>query len=351
MESGGWRLAEEGLVSWVDALLQRGKRVVAPVEEDGLLLFRPVRSSADLALASGTTRWSPKEFLFPRTEPLLGYRLSGEEVVLTDAAPDGVPETVLFGVRACDAAGLARLDEVFLGPEGDPFYARRRRRTTVMSLACAEASPQCFCTAVGGSPGGTEGSDVQFTPLRGGWLVRVVTPEGEALTAEDAPGWTPAEDRDREEAERLRLAVEESVRRTPVAEGWAGVLEGTFGEPVWERIGERCLGCAICTYVCPSCSCYDVNDEETGPCATRCRSWDSCTFALFTRHASGYNPRADQPSRYRQRVLHKFAYFPLLHGGRVMCVGCGRCLRLCPVGLDIHQAVAAAVAAAGGAEP
>jgi ferredoxin len=295
----------------------------------------------ELLLGFANTQWSPKEFLFPRTEPLLRYRQAGDEVVLEDPAREDT-EVVLFGVRACDAAGVARLDEVFLGPEPDPFYACRRERTTVVSLACAEAGAGCFCTAVGGSPAGTEGADLQVVPLSASWLVLPLTAKGRALVADHAAAWTPAGSTDRQESERLRLAVEESMGGTPVAEGWPRLLEASFDDPVWERIGSRCLGCGICAYVCPSCSCFDVSDEDAASCGTRCRLWDSCAFASFTRHASGHNPRPNQPARYRHRVLHKFAYFPLLHEGRAMCVGCGRCLRLCPVGLDIHGAAATA---------
>jgi formate hydrogenlyase subunit 6/NADH:ubiquinone oxidoreductase subunit I len=112
-------------------------------------------------------------------------------------------------------------------------------------------------------------------------------------------------------------------------------------------VGQRCLGCSICNYLCPSCSCFDVQDSGNAYCGERCRSWDSCTFALFTKHGSGHNPRATQPSRYRQRVLHKFAYYPSAHGGEWMCVGCGRCARHCPVGLSIRDSAAQIAAAAG----
>lgn len=341
----GWRLTEGECRGWLEDLLRNVKRIIAPVEEEGLLLFRPVASVAEIPLAKyGNTRWSPKEFLFPRTESLFSYRFLGDEVSLEDRALDE-GEQVLFGLRPCDAAGLVRLDEVFLGEEEDPFYAQRRKLTTTVSLACDRARAECFCTAVGGSPAGTEGSDLQLVPLAGAWLLRALTPKGEELVAASAANWTPASAKDWAKAEEQKLAVEQDIRRDPLLGEWATVLEGSFDHPIWETVGQRCLGCGICAYVCPSCSCFDVNDEGNTWCGVRCRSWDSCTFAQFTRHASGHNPRPTQPSRYRQRVLHKFAYFPLQHRERSMCVGCGRCVKLCPVGIDIHQSVERAVSA------
>lgn len=348
--TAGWRLTEVEWREWLGALLRGGKQLVAPVEEDGLLLFRAVSSAADVSLDGyGNTRWSPKEFLFPSTEALFSYRFEGDDVEL-DAPPQDERERVLFGLRPCDAAGLRRLDDVFLDDEDDPFYARRRAGTAIVSLACDAARPECFCTAVGGSPAGIEGSDLQLVPLEGSWLVRALTPKGTELVAASSSGWTPASPADWARAEEQRLAVEQSIGRDAISAEWAGVLEGAFDHPLWETLGERCLSCGICAYVCPSCSCFDVADDGNAFCGTRCRFWDSCTFAGFTKHASGHNPRPTQPSRYRQRVLHKFAYFPLEHEGRFMCVGCGRCLRLCPVGIDIRQAVERAVAVAAPGE-
>ncbi len=353
MEHSGWRLGESERREWLEALLRSGKRVVAPVDKEGLTLFRPVASADDVSLAGyGNTRWSPKELLFPSTENLFSYELDGDEVRLVEpAAADGDGQQVLLGVRPCDAAGLGRLDDVFLGGGGpDPFYAARRDATATVSLACDEARPECFCTAVGGSPAGTEGADVQLVSLDGDWLVRTLTEKGEELVAGVSAGWAPASDDDWARADEQRRAVEEAIGRDPLPGEWASALEGAFGHPLWQTLAERCLGCGICAYVCPSCSCFDVADEGNAFCGSRCRLWDTCTLARFTKHAAGHDPRATQPARYRQRVLHKFAYFPLEHDGRFMCVGCGRCLKLCPVGLDIRRSVEQAVAAAAGEE-
>lgn len=340
----GWRLTRAELAEWLEGLLRAGKRVIAPVEEGGLRRFRAVGSAEEVCLAPGKTRWSPKEFLLPRTETLFSYSVDDGRVSLQGSSVDDA-EQVLVGVRPCDAAGLTRLDAIFLTGEADSLYARRRERSTIVSLACDEAEPECFCTAVGGGPAGEEGSDVQLIAAAEAWLVVPLTPKGEALTAPlrdraaspSAEEWAQA----RERVQR----VEAGLRQSPVAREWASVLESSFDLPLWEALGRRCVGCSICTYVCPSCSCFDVQDTGNAWCGERCRSWDSCTFALFTRHASGHNPRPTQASRYRQRVLHKFAYFPLENDGRFMCVGCGRCVKLCPVGMSIQESVQRVVAA------
>ena len=344
VRSEGWHLTEKECREWLETLLRSGRQLAAPTLEDGILAFRAVFAAADISLAGeGNTRWSPKEFLFPSTETLFSYRFLGDEVEL--AAPAGdEDEQVLFGLRPCDAAGLARLGDVLLTEE-DGSYGGRQARSTTISLACEEAQPGCFCTAVGGSPAGIEGADLQLLPLDGAWLLRVVTPRGGDLVAAAAASWAPASTEDWAKAEAKRRAVESSIERAPLPAEWAQKLEGTFDHPLWRTLGERCLGCGICAYVCPSCSCFDVTDAGNAFCGSRCRSWDSCTFARFTRHASGHDPRPTRAARYRQRVLHKFAYFPLEHEGRFMCVGCGRCLTLCPVGIDIGRSVESAVAA------
>ena len=348
----GYRLTEDQRNSWLEELLKDGKRIIAPVSEArSLKLFRPISSASDINLDGyENTQWSPKEFLFPSTETLFSFSFEGETVQLDGPQMD-VQEQVLFGLRPCDAAGLSRLDDIFLGDDEDPLHADRRRRTTVISLACDSARPQCFCTAVGGAPDGDEGSDLQLVPLGDQSLLRVLSQKGSDLLANSNVQWAEASDDDWARAGETRQAVEEQIKRNPVPEEWASKLEASFGDSIWDKIGERCLSCGVCAYVCPSCSCFDVSDDGNAFCGTRCRVWDSCTFATFTQHASGHNPRPDQPSRYRQRVLHKFSYFPLHQGDALMCIGCGRCTALCPVGIDIHgsvQSVMTAGAPGGG---
>jgi hypothetical protein len=336
MMDSSWRLTKAQLREWLHGLLDSNS-VVAPVEEDGVLLFRPITSGDQANVEpSGKTRWSPKEFLFPRSEALYHYNLTGGTVQIEDPP---VPEKhqVLFGVRSCDASGIVRLDEIFLSGTRDRLYAARRENTTVISIACAAADPECFCTAVGYSPVGEEGSDLQLVPLDEGWMLRVLTDEGRDLVGDANDGWTKATAKDGKRVPDLEKAVSKQIERSPVNREWSRVLEEGFEHGAWDRLAQHC-------YVCPSCSCFDMNHEANAWCGEQCRSWDACTFPLFTHHASGHNPRATKQERYRQRVLHKFA-FKGEEDEPFRCVGCGRCLALCPAGLDIVNTVAAAVEA------
>jgi sulfhydrogenase subunit beta (sulfur reductase) len=345
MDRTGWVLSETEMRAWLQGLVEGDRTVVAPVAEDGLTLFRPI-AAADHAVVEprGKTRWSPKEFLFPRTEALYRYTFKGSTVTIEDPAGPERPQ-VLFGVRSCDAAGLARLDEIFLSGRKDPLYAARREATTVVAAGCAAADPECFCTAVGGSPVGTEGADLQLLPLAdGSWLLTALTDKGEALVGEAAASWGQSGKKEHGRSAELEQSVSEQIARNPIQHEWSALLEAGFESPAWDRLAEHCLGCSICAYVCPSCSCFDMNHDANAWCGEQCRSWDACTFGLFTLHASGHNPRETRGERYRQRVLHKFS-FTGEGEDHFRCVGCGRCVALCPAGLDIGEIVTAAAAA------
>ena len=344
MEGTSWLLSEEQMREWVQGLLDGGSSVVAPVAEDTLSLFRPIAAAEHAVIEpSGKTRWSPKEFLFPRTEALYRYTFKGNAITIEDPALPEKPQ-VLLGVRSCDTAGLVRLDEVFLSGTKDPTYAARRETTTVVSTACAAADPECFCTAVGGSPIAVEGSDLQLAPIGDQWLLTVVSDKGEALVDGAADNWKTATASDQAVLGDLERNIAEQIERSPIKKEWSKVLEAGFESPAWDRLAQHCLGCSVCAYVCPSCSCFDMNHEANAWCGEQCRSWDACTFAIFTKHASGHNPRSTPQERYRQRVLHKFS-FSEGEDEHFRCVGCGRCVALCPAGLDIADTVAAAVTA------
>jgi sulfhydrogenase subunit beta (sulfur reductase) len=350
-------VAEPDIRSWLDELISSGWEVVAPVVERGPCRFERIESASEASLDSSAgirTRWSAKEFLLPRQETLVEYSACDGSVQFEEAPLDTQPR-VLFGLTPCDAAGLERLAAVFRSGPSDPYFQARRDATAVVTITCREAAPECFCTAVGGSPGDEEGSDVQITVIeaeergasaeergarpRHTYLVRSLTEKGHRLIENSRASWTPSTDEIEDRVREQLQQVEMTVDRQAIATGSSELLERSFDDSVWNEVADPCLGCRICTTVCPSCSCFDVYDKGSAACGQRCRCWDGCTQKLFTAHATGHNPRNTQVSRLRQRVLHKFSYFPNEHDGLSMCVGCGRCAALCPAGLDVHQTV------------
>jgi formate hydrogenlyase subunit 6/NADH:ubiquinone oxidoreductase subunit I len=320
-------ITQQNLNAFIDQLISSGKRVVAPRLNSGTVLYEPLADAAEM-IFDQLPRRSGKEAFFPLCEDIVSYQKEGQKVTLTGIDPSRFPETFLVGVRSCDAAAIPVLDAVFSWDYKDQFFLERRKKTTVIGLACRSADDACFCTAVGLSPAEQKGSDLFLAPLEGGgYRCESLSEKGEALLA----------DYDR------FFSVESSAAPLPLAKpdvekvdlarvkAW---LDEHFEDPAWDSIATRCVGCGTCAFVCPACHCFDIVDEGTEKSGKRRKNWDACGFWKFTHHASGHNPRNGQPKRYRNRIMHKFKYYDDKFG-QTLCTGCGRCIRLCPVGIDI----------------
>jgi len=310
-------------------------QVLAPVRNGDSLVFDEIRARDEIHLSECNTRKSVKEIFFPQRERLFAYR--GQET-REPSFPD--EERVLFGVRPCDARSLCLLDPVFDGDDfKDPYYCSRRRNTTVVSIGCNRPMRTCFCTDTGGDPFSLEGTDVLLIDMGETYFVRPITKKGENLLA-GRPGFEKAEqDQIRRKGEIIEKA-HQSIHSGLNLERIKKELDKDFDNPLWDILHEKCLGCGVCTFLCPTCHCFDILDEGDSRKGERIRIWDSCMFPLFTLHASGTNPRPSGKERMRQRVLHKFTYFVDNHS-RVACTGCGRCIRACPVNLDIREVLEA----------
>jgi ferredoxin len=320
----------EDLKSWLDGLAEQ-YTLVAPrlVEEE--LLYRPVASSAEIVFDFERTALSPKAFFLPDTEIILEVEKRGKEVALAETVLE--QEQVLFALRPCDARGLRALDALLLDrPPPDTYYAERREKTTLVGLACPQLWDDCFCTSLGSSPDDASALDVMLYGDGDRYWVQVVTDKGAALVgglaAEDGDRPAPASDASGEQVSVL------------LPEAWGALFDDAY----WQRLADRCLSCHACTYVCPTCRCFDVRDETTaaGPGYAhiqRLRAWDSCLAAAYRRIAGGHNPRPTKAQRLRNRYYCKFCYSPLDFEA-VACVGCGRCIAVCPVGIDIAEMLA-----------
>ncbi|TET50280.1 MAG: hypothetical protein E3J64_08440 [Anaerolineales bacterium] len=317
----------EAVLAWLEQLAGDGD-LIAPQEIDGHVLYRRVSSVKDILLEYERPELSAKEAVLPATEVLLRMERKGGEATLEEALPDR-PQ-VVFGVRPCDARGIAVLDALLV--EQDPIdraYAHHRERTTLVGLACPQMWEGCFCTSMGGAPDDKAHLDVLLRQTDGGYAVEAVTESGTALVK----GLETT-------ASKAKLpASAADAEAVPVTkpEKWRELFEGG----IWRRHGERCLSCRICTYVCPTCRCFDVVDRvverRTGVTRIeRLRVWDACTSPNYRRVAGGHNPRSTKPDRLRNRFFCKFCYYPEDFGPPA-CVGCGRCVVSCPVDIDITE--------------
>lgn len=272
--------------------------------------------------------FSPKEVFFPQDEVLFYFK--AQKTILPK---DEVKPTVLWGVRPCDIAGIGELERMFNQVEyKDTYFMERFDKTLIVGLACTEPWPSCFCTSVGGSPYKSEGADVFIYPVDKDYLIEGVSKKGEraldGLTGEDVS-----------DADKLisagREAAESKIKKYEF-EGIADKLKLMVDSDFWDTVHNPCIGCGTCAFVCPSCHCFDVSDASRGARGLRSRQWDSCLYAGYTLETSGHNPRPSGRERWRQRLMHKFSYFPQVFGS-YQCLGCGRCGRACPVNINIAE--------------
>jgi sulfhydrogenase subunit beta (sulfur reductase) len=346
------KMAKTDLDVFVDTLTKSSYVVLAPIEEGEATKFGVV-GEEKIKIPRLTTR-PLKELFFPEDESLLSFDSSGTQVASIDMsgvlAGDGISPRVALGVRPCDARALVILDNVFASEDyRDPYYTLRREQTTIITFTCPLPGVACFCTSTGGGPYDETGSDVMFMEVADSYLVKAVSEKGMGLLQEVFPlseEGPPehlcilheADDEDIWTAMGTRAAGELPVDAGVPVEAAMAILGqvDAFGDSAWEEVYKKCLGCGVCTYLCPTCHCFDIGDEVTGASGQRIRNWDSCMFPLFTLHASGHNPRPSRKERFRQRVMHKFNYF-VENNDCMACVGCGRCVENCPVNLDIRQ--------------
>jgi sulfhydrogenase subunit beta (sulfur reductase) len=313
--------------------------VFAPVQEEDNVLFKPLEEGRAPLIRFANAKNAPKNFFFPHSERLLKYTRTESGMALAGTAA-AAKEAVLFGVRPCDAHSFVLLDLLFDQEKyKDPFYLDRRARTTVIALACDHPPySTCFCTSVDGSPTGTEGADILLTPLDGAYLAEFLTARGEKLLDYFAAA-PPADERALAAKEAVAAKAAAEIQSRIPAKAVKPILDANFEHPFWDTIHRKCLACGTCTYLCPTCHCFDISDEVKGDDGVRLRNWDSCMYPLFTKEASGHNPRPSQKERWRQRVMHKFRYY-VDNFDAIACVGCGRCVMSCPVNIDIRKIVA-----------
>ncbi len=327
---------------WIKALRGFGReyRVFVPVKEGDFHVFRLLDEGKTPDFAYQNTRLSPKSIVYPQSERLFECELVESQPggnIYQEASKDYPPQ-IIAGVRPCDAQAfqIARLN--FDNPEyRDPWWVQRFESTTLIGLGCNEPCSTCFCVSVGGGPLSEKGLDVILYDLGEAFLAKGVTEKGTTLLRE-AEGGEILGSGSREKAKVLFETAEEKVSSSVSTDRLKSKeVNSLFHAPFWEEVAFACINCGTCAYLCPTCWCFDIQDEVMGIQVDRLRNWDSCMFPLFTLHGSGHNPREKKYQRIRQRFMHKFKYFVDKYDKGVQCSGCGRCVRYCPVNIDIRQ--------------
>ncbi|MGZ6839572.1 MAG: 4Fe-4S dicluster domain-containing protein [Frankiaceae bacterium] len=368
---GGRRLvmARDSLDNLFDALRRRGFRLVGPTVRDGAIAYDDISSSANLPAGwtdeqdggfyrlrrrdddalfgynAGPQSW--KRQLFPASSLL--WRRRGDDLGGTGPADDEPAERFAFiGVRSCELHAITIQDRVFMGGnQVDPIYASRRDGAFIVAVNCGQAGGTCFCVSMDTGPKATAGFDIALTELLGDgehrFVVEIGTDRGAEVMAEVPHEQVEAADV--MTADRIMERTAASMGRRMETGGIKELLYANFEHPRWDDVASRCLACGNCTMACPTCFCFSVEDvtDLAGDVLERHRSWDSC-FTLDHSYIHGGAVRPSNRSRYRQWMTHKLATW-IDQFGTSGCVGCGRCITWCPVGIDITEEAAAIRAA------
>ncbi len=326
---------------FLDALA-RETAVLAPVKNGGDVYFRPWQPGAEIQWEQNSLL-PPKNALFPQTEVLYKYELQGQDGEIHEENPGAEPQ-IIFGLRNCDLQSINLLDKTFLsGDYVDPFYQARRKNTVLIVFNCHQPQLTCFCTSLGVDPQGGEGADLVLYELEREPAVKSVMlyETGRELGMEAKTG------KGEEILKKYRDFFSDFGKKPRPftsctlhfkTEGLAEKLRKMFEHPIWADISRRCLACGVCTYICPTCHCFDIQGKNAGDQGYKYRCWDSCMFSDYTLMAGGHDPRPTKRERFRNRFLHKLAYF-MERYGEFLCTGCGRCLAKCPANIDISYVV------------
>lgn len=321
-------------IDCVFAKIAQHAALYLPVDEkDGSSVYKQWEEGTAWSNALNTVR-SPKDFFFPQTEDLMAFKTEGKTIEILDTRTE-TEDFVVFGVRACDVKSFEILDRVFLSEPVDSFYASRREHGIIVSVACTRPSETCFCKTFGIDPAEPAG-DISVWKTETELYFTSNTEKGEELLNKLA---ALTEECDDAAVVEQKHAIDAVMDKLPLKDLTTDAFGGgktneLFNSPEWDVLSQACLGCGTCTFVCPTCQCYDIKDFNTGNGVIRFRCWDSCMYSEFTKMAHGNN-RLTQKERFRQRFMHKLVYYPENNDGLFSCVGCGRCLAKCPISMNI----------------
>ena len=318
--------------------LRSSFQLFGPVKEKAFHNFQELAAGQAPELDYQNTRLSPKSLVFPQSELMFNYSLDKEDPecnILKEAEKD-YGDRAIIGIRPCDAKALSLVKMNFSNDQyEDPYWLNLYNATTFVGLACDAPCSTCFCTTAGCGPYHEEGLDVLLSEREDHFMAKALTDKGVRLL--ESAAWSQASDDEAALEKAKAVAEEKIVAKIETDSLVAADTMALHGADFWEDISFACINCGTCTFSCPTCWCFDIQDEVYRKKGVRMRNWDSCMFPIFTVHTTGHNPRDTKLARVRQRFMHKLKYFVDKYEKGIMCVGCGRCVRQCPVNIDIRK--------------
>ncbi len=313
------------------AIKEKAKLYI-PVSDGKGAKYKLYEQGDKLAEELNTLR-SAKDFFFPQTENIVEFKVEGQKIEIIDNRTE-TEDYVVFGVRACDVRSFDILDSVFLAEPIDSYYKNRREHGVIISLACTNPENTCFCGSFDIDATKPQG-DVRAYKTQENLYLEPLTDKGSALLESVKALLSES---DNIEVENQIAETKKKLSEIPLSnlqpKDFTKEQLDAFNSPKWAELSKACLGCGACTFVCPTCQCYDIKEFNTGHGIKRYRCWDSCMYNDFTMMAHG-TPRYTQMQRFRQRFMHKLVYYPKNNNGVYGCVGCGRCLKKCPISMNI----------------
>ena len=313
----------------------------APVQlAEGVSAYKKIDRPGEVNFDLLNPQKPMKEVFFPQSEVMFCFQRVGRKHQVS-APEETKRERVILGARPCDIEAISMIEDVYCGKEyTDVYFKNKREATTIIGMACDTPLSTCFCASMGGGPFVRKGADILLIDIGDAYLAELLTEKGkrflqsEYLKEASAQELALAEEAEKKASKKLELPPDHVL---PI-DGIEKKLDSLVESPFWSRIHEKCIGCSTCTFLCPTCHCFDIVDESSGDSGQRVRNWDSCLSSLYSLETSGHNPRPGGRERTRQRIMHKLNYFPKLFG-KIACVGCGRCILYCPVNFDIRQTI------------
>jgi heterodisulfide reductase subunit C len=326
-------LSKENFPKLINELIKNYK-IFAPVDDNKVTTFKEIKSPNDINLNYSNSKLPPKHLLFSQTEALFKYTPGTKgNIEPSDFDKD---KKVVFGIRPCDAKSFAIIDPIFKEDFEDPFYLSKRKNFILIGYSCNNPCTNCFCTSLNDSPASSKYVDILITDIGDKYFVEINGEKANQIIKSKL--FEPAKESDQDKKKDEEKKAKDKITRYQKIDNIAEKLDKIFENPFWKDVADKCLRCGTCTYLCPTCHCFDIQDESTMNDGARVRVWDTCMIPEYTLQASGYNPRPTRMNRMRNRVYHKYNYFPK-NLDVIACVGCGRCIDNCPVNIDIIDVV------------